>query len=88
MFRGGCGNIAASLRRASRAALPTCRALASFSRSEIISASIAAVVAWLDEWVYGLEDFGAYVSKIGQAHFDKLKPEPYPAPSVDYGRYR
>jgi glutaconate CoA-transferase subunit A len=53
-----------------------------------LSQDHAAVVAWLDEWVYGLEDFGAYVSKIGQAHFDKLKPEPYPAPSVDYGRYR
>jgi hypothetical protein len=28
------------------------------------------------------------VRKIGPARFDKLKPEPYPAPSVDYGRYR
>jgi glutaconate CoA-transferase, subunit A len=46
------------------------------------------VIAWLDEWVYGLENFAAYVRKIGQPRFDKLKPEPYPAPSVDYGRYR
>jgi len=61
---------------------------ASYLAWDKLSQDHAAVVAWLDEWVYGLEDFGAYVSKIGQAHFDKLKPEPYPAPSVDYGRYR
>ena len=53
-----------------------------------LSQDHAAVTAWLDEWVYGVEDFAAYVRKIGQARFDKLKPEPYPAPSVDYGRYR
>jgi glutaconate CoA-transferase subunit A len=47
-----------------------------------------AVMAWLDEWVYGLKSHAAYVSKLGQAYLDKLKPEPYPAPSVDYGRYR
>ena len=48
----------------------------------------AAVVAWLDEWVYGLENHAAYVRKIGQAYLNKLKPEPLLAPSVDYGRYR
>jgi glutaconate CoA-transferase, subunit A len=47
-----------------------------------------AVLAWLAEWVYGLENHAAYVRKLGQAHFDKLKPGPLPAPSVDYGRYR
>jgi glutaconate CoA-transferase, subunit A len=47
-----------------------------------------AVLAWLDEWVYGLENHAAYVRKIGQARFDKLKPEPLLAPPVDYGRYR
>jgi glutaconate CoA-transferase, subunit A len=46
------------------------------------------VLAWLDEWVYGLENHAAYVRKIGQARLDKLKPEPLLAPSVDYGRYR
>ncbi len=53
-----------------------------------LSQDHAAVLAWLDEWVYELKDHSAYVRKWGQAHFDKLKPEPYPAPSVDYGRYR
>ncbi|HYT57480.1 MAG TPA: CoA-transferase [Verrucomicrobiae bacterium] len=53
-----------------------------------LSQDQAAVVAWLDEWVYGLENHAAYVRKIGQAYLDKLKPEPLLAPSVDYGRYR
>ena len=53
-----------------------------------LSQDHAAVLAWLDEWVYGLENHAAYVRKYGQAHFDKLKPGPLLAPSVDYGRYR
>jgi glutaconate CoA-transferase, subunit A len=53
-----------------------------------LSQDPAAVVAWLDEWVYGLENHAAYVRKIGQAYLDKLKPEPLLARSVDYGRYR
>ena len=53
-----------------------------------LSQDHAPVLAWLDEWVYGLENHAAYVRKYGQAHFDKLKPGHLPAPSVDYGRYR
>jgi glutaconate CoA-transferase subunit A len=53
-----------------------------------LSQDHAAVLAWLDEWVYGLANHSAYVRKYGQAYFDKLKPGPLPAPSVDYGRYR
>ena len=53
-----------------------------------LSQDHGAVLAWLDEWVYGLENHAAYVRKLGQAYFDRLKPEPLPAPSVDYGRYR
>jgi glutaconate CoA-transferase, subunit A len=53
-----------------------------------LSQDHAAVLAWLDEWVYGVENHAAYVRKIGQARLDKLKPEPLLAPSVDYGRYR
>jgi glutaconate CoA-transferase subunit A len=53
-----------------------------------LSQDHAAVLAWLDEWVYGLKNHAAYVRKYGQAYFDKLKPGPLPAPSVDYGRYR
>jgi glutaconate CoA-transferase subunit A len=53
-----------------------------------LSQDHAAVEAWLDEWIYGLENHAAYVHKIGQDHFDKLRPEPLLAPAVDYGRYR
>jgi glutaconate CoA-transferase subunit A len=53
-----------------------------------LSQDPTAVEAWLDEWVYGLANRAAYVKKLGQTYFDKLKPEPLLAPSVDYGRYR
>jgi glutaconate CoA-transferase subunit A len=53
-----------------------------------LSQDHAAVLGWLDEWVYGLENHAAYVRKYGQAYFDKLKPGPLPASPVDYGRYR
>jgi len=53
-----------------------------------LSQDHAAVLAWLDEWVYGLENHAAYVRKLGQEHFEKLKPEPLLAPPVNYGRYR
>jgi glutaconate CoA-transferase subunit A len=53
-----------------------------------LSQDHAAVLAWLDEWVYGLENHAAYVRKLGQERFEKLKPEPLLAPPVDYGRYR
>jgi glutaconate CoA-transferase, subunit A len=53
-----------------------------------LSQDHAAVLAWLDEWVYGLENRAAYVQKLKQGYFDKLKPEPLLAPPVDYGRYR
>jgi glutaconate CoA-transferase subunit A len=53
-----------------------------------LSQDHAAVEAWLDEWVYGVPNHSAYVQKLGPSYFDRLKPEPWLAPSVDYGRYR
>jgi len=53
-----------------------------------LSQDHAAVVAWLAEWVYGLENHAGFVRKLGQARLDRLKPEPLLAASVDYGRYR
>ena len=53
-----------------------------------LSQDHTAVVSWLNEWVYGLENHAAYVRKLGQTRFDNLKPEPMLAPPVDYGRYR
>jgi glutaconate CoA-transferase subunit A len=51
------------------------------------SRSPRALGAYLDEWVYGVTDRGEYVDKCRDlAH--RLRPEPQPAPSVDYGLYR
>ncbi|GIU97378.1 MAG: 3-oxoadipate--succinyl-CoA transferase subunit A [Actinomycetota bacterium] len=43
---------------------------------------------WLDEWVYGLANHAEYVQKWGDAHWERLRPEPAPSGEVDYGRYR
>lgn len=53
-----------------------------------LSQDHAAVVGWLGEWVYGLENHAGFVRKLGQARLDKLKPEPLLAEPVNYGRYR
>jgi glutaconate CoA-transferase, subunit A len=47
----------------------------------------ATLDAWLDEWVYGLPDHAAYVRRMGDAHWDRLRPEPAMSGEVDYGRY-
>jgi glutaconate CoA-transferase, subunit A len=52
-----------------------------------ISRDEATVEAWLDEWVYGLADHGQYVEKIGDAHWESLRPGRAPSGEVDYGRY-
>lgn len=46
------------------------------------------VTAWLEEWVYGLENHAAFLHKLGRDRLAKLKPEPLMAAPVDYGRYR
>ncbi len=43
--------------------------------------------AWLDEWVYGVEDRAAYLHKLGKETLQRLKPTPAPASPVDYGDY-
>ena len=53
-----------------------------------LSQDHAAVVGWLAEWVYGLENHAGFVRKLGQDRLNRLKPEPLLAPSVDYGRHR
>jgi glutaconate CoA-transferase subunit A len=44
--------------------------------------------AYLDECVYGVSGRAEYVEKLGASVRARLKPEPAPAPSVDYGFYR
>jgi len=44
--------------------------------------------AYLDEWVYGVEGRKEYVEKLGRSVRERLAPEPFPSPSVNYGLYR
>src|SRR5690348_6249668 len=55
---------------------------------EAISQDEARTAAWLDEWVYGVEDRAAYVRKLGQETIARLRPSPAPAGPIDYGSYR
>lgn len=52
-----------------------------------ISRDEAQTTAWLDEWVYAVEDRAAYVRKLGMETLARLKPGPAPSAPVDYGLY-
>ncbi len=53
-----------------------------------ISRNHEQVVAWLEEWVYGVPDRAAYLEKLGVERLARLKPAPAPAALVDYGAYQ
>ncbi len=46
------------------------------------------VEAWLDEWVYGVDDRAAYLRKLPPETLARLRPHPGPSAPVDYGTYR
>ena len=52
-----------------------------------ISKSREAVKAYLDEWVYGVQDRSEYWEKLGPDTHARLKIESRPSAVVDYGRY-
>lgn len=52
-----------------------------------ISRDPAQIEAWLDEWVYGIENRRAYLDKLGRERLDALKPQPNPPAPLDYGKY-
>jgi glutaconate CoA-transferase subunit A len=52
-----------------------------------ISKTRAGVQAYLDEWVYGVEDRAAYWKKPGPATHARLKIGSRPSAVVDYGQY-
>ncbi len=52
-----------------------------------VSREAEATAAWLQEWVYGVKDREQYLSKLGPAALDRLRPEPRPAAAVDYGSF-
>ena len=53
-----------------------------------ISRDPARLAAWLEEWVYELEDHSAYVAKLGRDFFAPLTPEPHMSTPVNYGSVR
>jgi glutaconate CoA-transferase subunit A len=52
-----------------------------------LSRSHDGVLAWLDEWVYGLADRAAYVEKMGADVWQRLQPGEAWSGQVNYGRY-
>ena len=52
-----------------------------------IARDASSLEAWLQEWVYGLENHTEYVQKWGDAHWDALRPSEALSGEVDYGRY-
>ncbi len=52
-----------------------------------ISKTDAGVQAYLDEWVYGLDDRAAYWEKLGPEVHARLRPEPYLSEPVNYGYF-
>jgi glutaconate CoA-transferase subunit A len=44
--------------------------------------------AYLDEWVYGIASREEYVAKLGPSVRERLRPQPFSAPPVNYGLYR
>jgi len=55
---------------------------------DAISRDADRLAAWLDEWVYGVEDRAAYVEKLGPDRLAALRPGSAPSGEVDYGAYR
>jgi glutaconate CoA-transferase subunit A len=52
-----------------------------------ISKTPEAVKAYLDEWVYGVNDRAEYWEKLGAAVHERLRVAPRPSAVVDYGEY-
>ena len=52
-----------------------------------ISQSKEAILAWLDEWVYGVQDRQEYWQKLGPDTHARLKIASQPSAIVDYGQY-
>lgn len=52
-----------------------------------ISASEESVQAWLDEWVFGLDDRAAYWDKLGDENHRRLAVRPRLSAPIDYGEY-
>jgi glutaconate CoA-transferase subunit A len=54
---------------------------------EGISRDVEATTAWLEEWVYGVENRAAYLEKLGAQRLAELAPGEMWSEAVNYGRY-
>ena len=52
-----------------------------------VSAMEETVQAWLDEWVYGVEDRDAYWKKLGKEVHKRLEVKPMMSEAINYGEY-
>ena len=59
-----------------------------YLRWDEISRDEAATQAWLEEWVYSVQDRAEYVDKMGSETWERLAPGEAMAESVNYGEYR
>ncbi len=58
-----------------------------YLRWDKISRDEAATQAWLEEWVYGVQNRAEYVDKMGPETWQRLAPGEAMAEPVNYGRY-
>jgi len=59
-----------------------------YLRWDKISRDEAATQAWLDEWVYGVQNRADYVAQLGSDTWERLAPGEAWAEPVNYGEYR
>ena len=59
-----------------------------YLRWDKISRDEAATQAWLEEWVYGVQDRAEYVEKMGPETWERLAPGEAWADPVNYGTYK
>nr|MBN1228565.1 CoA transferase subunit A [Anaerolineae bacterium] len=52
-----------------------------------ISRDQAQTEAWLEEWIYGIEDRARYMEKMGEDVVERIAPGKAPAGAIDYGSY-
>jgi len=58
-----------------------------YLRWDEISRDQAGTRAWLEEWVYGVQDRAEYVARMGLSTWERLAPGQAPAAPVNYGCY-
>jgi len=53
-----------------------------------VSRDPATTDAWIEEWVFGVNNRSEYLAKLGAGVLEGLRPGSLPAAPVDYGQFR